>query len=233
MTKELVEQINDGNNAFEQAYISKNDQDLITARNLRTEVKRSLRNAKADFIQTNLRNNSEDPKKFWEELNKLIKSKTTSPQINLKDDNNQLVLPNDTPNFINNFFSMIGPNLAQSFQNAQPPTNDLPHNLPLLNLPHISQSDLFKEVNKIKIYKSCGIRGLSSRLIKDAMLIMLPEFTHLLNLSLKSGTVPNDWKIATVIPIPKVNNPNNVSDLRPISLLALPGKYQIGTNALT
>lgn len=54
-------------------------------------------NAKADFIQNNLRQNSEDPKKFWEELNKLIK--------NLKDDNNQPIQPTDAPNYINNFFA--------------------------------------------------------------------------------------------------------------------------------
>lgn len=32
------------------------------------------------------------------------------------------------------------------------------------------------------------------------------------------------WKKVTVIPIPKVSNPTNVSNLRPISLLPLPGK---------
>lgn len=56
------------------------------------------------------------------------------------------------------------------------------------------------------------------------MLIMLPKFLYLLNLSIHTGTFPADWKIATVIPTPKIANSKKVSDLRPISLLPLPGK---------
>lgn len=36
--------------------------------------------------------------------------------------------------------------------------------------------------------------------------------------------MPDVWKVATVIPIPKDKNSKNVTDLRPISLLHLPGK---------
>ena len=35
---------------------------------------------------------------------------------------------------------------------------------------------------------------------------------------------PDKWKVATVTPIPKVTNATNPTDLRPISLLPIPGK---------
>lgn len=53
---------------------------------------------------------------------------------------------------------------------------------------------------------------------------LLKEFTYLFNLSVLTGKVPKGWKKATVIPIHKTNNHKNVTDLRPISLLPLPGK---------
>lgn len=53
---------------------------------------------------------------------------------------------------------------------------------------------------------------------------MLDEFTYLMNLGIECGEVPQAWKIAMVIPIPKVTAPKNVLDLRPISLLTLPRK---------
>lgn len=56
------------------------------------------------------------------------------------------------------------------------------------------------------------------------MKIMIKEFTYLFNLSLSTGIVPTKWKSATVIPIPKVKNSKHITDLRPISLLPLPGK---------
>lgn len=88
----------------------------------------------------------------------------------------------------------------------------------------ISESTLLKEVKSIAIYKSSGIPGLSSRLIEDALTIMITEFTFLCNLSISTGIVPSEWKEAIVIPIPKVQNSKNVSDLRPITLLPIPGK---------
>ena len=39
-----------------------------------------------------------------------------------------------------------------------------------------------------------------------------------------SDTLPSAWKKATVIPIPKISKPMGPEDLRPISLLPLPGK---------
>ena len=41
---------------------------------------------------------------------------------------------------------------------------------------------------------------------------------------MSQGIFPKDWKHGTVIPIPKVPNPQQVGDLRPVTLLPLPGK---------
>lgn len=71
--------------AFERAFVSKNLNDLIAAKKLRT-VKRQLRNAKADFILSNLNNNADNPRKFWENINKLIKNKNVNKSLNLNDD---------------------------------------------------------------------------------------------------------------------------------------------------
>ena len=65
---------------------------------------------------------------------------------------------------------------------------------------------------------------ISSRILKDAMKHLHKEFTHLYNISVDHSSFPDDWKIATVIPIPKVSNPDNPNELRPISLLPIPGK---------
>ena len=53
---------------------------------------------------------------------------------------------------------------------------------------------------------------------------MHQEITYIINYAIIIGDVPEEWKVATVIPIPKVLNPKTASDLRPISLLPIPGK---------
>ena len=43
-------------------------------------------------------------------------------------------------------------------------------------------------------------------------------------MSLSKGVVPLSWKHANIIPLPKDGNKKDVNNLRPISLLPLPGK---------
>lgn len=202
ITSEIIEMIQDRDTAFIKAHESGIPNDLNHAKKLRTDTKRSIRNARKEFINKNLDNTAQNPRKFWTEINKLIKHSTPQAKIELKD-NDTPITEADTTDYINDFFSSIGPNLARNFSsNLTPETNIIEPDREELQFTEISETNLFNEIKKIQIFKSSGISGLSSRLIKDAMTIMLTEFTYLLNKSLTEGVVPNDWKIAKVTPIP-------------------------------
>ena len=58
---------------------------------------------------------------------------------------------------------------------------------------------------------------------KIAKLLALP-LSDLFNLSVCSGSVPHIWKQANVTPIHKTNDPSDVSNCRPISLLSTVSK---------
>lgn len=47
----------------------------------------------------------------------------------------------------------------------------------------------------------------------------LPAITDLINTSIRTSQVPLVWKTAIVRPIPKINDPQDIKDLRPISVL--------------
>jgi len=47
---------------------------------------------------------------------------------------------------------------------------------------------------------------------------LTPVITHLIRLTLSNGTLPKAWKRAVITPVPKVTSPQNLSDLRPISV---------------
>ena len=49
-------------------------------------------------------------------------------------------------------------------------------------------------------------------------------FANFYNQIINNGEFLNEWKIATVVPIPKITHASSPNDLRPISLLPLPGK---------
>ena len=62
-------------------------------------------------------------------------------------------------------------------------------------------------------------------MLKATAASIAPSLTVLFNLSISSCSVPNSWKLSTVVPIPKTKHPsNNPGDYRPISLLSIISK---------
>ena len=62
-------------------------------------------------------------------------------------------------------------------------------------------------------------QGISSKLMKLSINNTALPLTHIINLSLSNGIVPNDLKIAKVIPIFKTGDRTQFNNYRPISIL--------------
>jgi len=81
-----------------------------------------------------------------------------------------------------------------------------------------------QEIHKIIMnFKSnaVGVDGISLRFVKlflDSIILVLE---HILNFCLQSGVFPSLWKLANVLPLPKILNPTCCADLRPVSILCL------------
>ena len=72
--------------------------------------------------------------------------------------------------------------------------------------------------------KSSGMDWISTRVLKDALLVLVPQLVYLLNLSLSTGIYPTSCKIATVVPLNKGGGKSSMGNYRPISLTPVPGK---------
>ena len=77
---------------------------------------------------------------------------------------------------------------------------------------------------EIDTSKSSGINFLSSKILKDAFMVLITQLVYLFNLSLSKSEFPSEWKNATIIPLFKGGNKKLVSNYRPVSLLPLTGK---------
>ena len=234
ITAELMELANDRDSAMKLAKREPTPENIMRARTLRNEAKIAFRRIREDFIKSKLEEHQNDPKRFWNELANVIlgNKDQNSSTFNLLDDNSQALSKDVAANYVNNFFATIGQSLAGKIED--PTVNDLVSldnilSEDFLNLPHLkvtsfSLDELVKEINNIEIYKSSGLHNISSRILKDVWSISPIVLLDMINKSLKTGIFPEDWKHGTVIPIPKVANPQTVNDLRPITLLPLPGK---------
>ena len=64
-----------------------------------------------------------------------------------------------------------------------------------------------------------GHDGFKSSFIKEIIDFIIQPLTHIFGLSLQSGVVPHEFKIAKVVPLHKSGDSNNFSNYRPISIL--------------
>ena len=53
----------------------------------------------------------------------------------------------------------------------------------------------------LDVSKSTGIDGISARMLKATALSIAPSLTKLFNLSTTSGSLPDSWKVARIVPI--------------------------------
>lgn len=73
---------------------------------------------------------------------------------------------------------------------------------------------------KLNSSKATGLDQLSPRFVKDGAALIVSPLTHILNLSFKSGELPDDIKAARVTPIHKKNSKLDAGNYRPVSILS-------------
>jgi len=198
---------------------------------LRNQVQYKKKQAKSDFIANKTDEFKQQPSKLWQ----LLKSLGTSTQCNCKPGSIGLNIDNSicfdksiVSEHFNNYFS----NVASTLVNQLPPSNGIYEKQRFQDfyssLGVTSNSFCFNEVSennvlsilcKLNSSKATGLDLLSPRFIKDGAKLIVSPLTHILNLSLSTGEIPENLKSAKVMPIYKKNSKMEAGNYRPISIL--------------
>ena len=83
----------------------------------------------------------------------------------------------------------------------------------------ITEEEVIKVIKNLDTKKSAGHDGISILIIKKLADELSNPLTYIFNMSLKSGIVPDQLKIARVVPIHKKDSKNVFNNYRPISVL--------------
>ena len=224
ITNEAIEAIKDKDRLLKKAKRTRSEQDWEIARRARNHKGRDMENLRADYLKREQEAFAGDPKRFWANISSIFPSKKgRTNKIWLKDhDNNREIESIQTANFINSYFTNIGPKLAEKFNKEweyfgvkeRKVIGDIATNIEEVN-------KLCRDINTMK---SSGKDKLSSRLYKDAFAVLWIQLVHLFNCSLTTGKFPNKWKVAKIILLIKGGALESVNNYRPVSLLPIPGK---------
>ena len=83
----------------------------------------------------------------------------------------------------------------------------------------IVADEVVKIIGKLNQNKSPGHDGIESLIVKKVASVISKLLTDIFNLSLSTGMVPEQLKLAEVIPIYKNEDPEIFSNYRPVSVL--------------
>jgi hypothetical protein len=81
-------------------------------------------------------------------------------------------------------------------------------------------SEILEACKQLESKTSLDFEGLSLHFVKKVILSIHAPILHVFRLSLSSGVVPSQFKIAKVVPVFKNGDKTNPDNYRPISLLS-------------
>ena len=155
--------------------------------------------------------------------------KKSKPQVNtvFRSDNQEISDPIEVANRFSSYFSSVGPNLARKIQSPPCSHKDFLSGA-------FQESIFFNPTNKDEIItiaqsfasgKAAGYDSIPMSIIKESIQIISEPLAHIINLSIVHGIVPDQMKIARVIPLFKAEDPSLFTNYRPLSILPSFSKF--------
>lgn len=177
---------------------------------IRNYTSQAIKQEKKSIITNRLNDNMCDSRKLWSQIRNFNIHSKSMIEIppNLRDANE-----------INNFFNKEVPNVKcdQNLIDFYSRNNVL--NLDnFFELHPTNQDEIIKIVKQIKT-NATGVDGINIKLLNLVLPYCIDALTHIINYSIITKEVPQTWKQSIITPLPKTNNPSELSHLRPISIL--------------
>ena len=195
---------------------------LIHAKRLMSRIKTLLLAKRRSVITDNLRKHKDDPRKFWQVINKIWKGEKQVNVMCLKDEDGNLISSENTAEFVNHYYGTIGEKLAGNFAGAASDADLLGSIVTpdvVFQFEQCAIEPISKLCGNIKLGKSSGIPDIRANVIKDVVKNNPEILRHLVNSSLAGSRLPRELKSGCIIPLPKSGSPQDVSNWRPVCLL--------------
>jgi hypothetical protein len=202
---------------------TQNDDNLVKFKTYRNKLNTLIRKCKREYYHKKFESSKNNIRQTWKTINGIIgRDKTAKQQSTFKtDDGNIVTEPDSIADYFNNFFVDIGPKLASNIKHTgkdyyeylNEPTQKC------LFMNPIIADEVIKIITKFDQNKSPGHDDIGNFIVKQVAKQISEPLANIFNLSLSTGNVPEQLKIAKVIPIYKKEDAEIFSNYRPVSVL--------------
>ena len=192
-------------------------------RKMRSEVKRLLRESRENFFSSINDSFANNPKRFWSVMKQKSKKCSIPDCISMPapSSSTDQVDPSsaaEIAEMFNTYFASVF--TTDNLPDSSEESSTDPHMTELI----ISELEVEHTLKTLDSNKATGPDGIPARLLKVTAPIIAPSLCKLFNKSLCLGTVPEEWKLANVVPVHKKGDKGLTENYRPISLLSIVSK---------
>ncbi|CAG9137811.1 unnamed protein product [Plutella xylostella] len=203
--------------AWSKALATKTERHRRYFKDLKNLVNSAIKSEKRAYFNFFVNNNLDNLKQMWKHLKQTagVSGNAALPSI-------PKVL-ND-PEKINSFFLDV-PGDARADNKLVEFFKENKFTESQFSIDNCSEEEVAKIINSINTNASGhGLIFDSIGMIRMTLVVTLPIITRIINKSISSKKIPDTWKIAKVIPLPKGTIVEEFKDLRPISILPVLSK---------
>ena len=230
LSEDVKRHMNERDQLLRKARKSNKTSDWKTYKQKKNACTKFIRKARNTYQRDMLEQNRGDAGKFWDIIKRVFPCKplksggNKAPFIDDSDDTAK-----SKANAFCNFFTNVANRLKCS---AYPlldfvwkRNNSFPlRTKELFRFQYVSKVFVEHQLRKLKTKKSAGHDELPPKLLKDSASTIAGPLSHIINISLKSGIVPSEWKFAKIIPLHKSGSKTTANNYRPISILSVASK---------
>ena len=189
-------------------------------KDFRNVLTKQLRKAKAEFYDKEFNESNGNIKKTWEIINKTIKKKSFTNNINIIE-NEQIVKSSDVPNQFSKFFA----NIAEKLVSQIPATNANSASY-LRNrisnsffMPSINYNEIDNAIKELKD-NGCGLYKFATTVINESILTINKPLAYIFDLCISQGYFPTELKLGCITPVHKKDDKTDINNYRPVCSLS-------------
>lgn len=230
LTKEIKSEMNRCDALRRKYQKSKSDNDHRNYKTQRNRVNNIVRRAQRNHHRELLRETERNPDKFWRILKNIFPTKNKSSCAKLFDiDGSRISDKSEIAQHFCSFFTNIAGTLKSksimftNFVWGAPKYTAAKTRLKF-KLNPVTVNEVFVLLKGLRRKKAAGPDNLPPGFLKDIAVQIAAPLTHVINTSIRTGIVPNGFKVGKITPVYKSGPRNILDNYRPITVLPVCSK---------
>jgi len=230
LTKEIKSEMNCCDALRRRYQKTKCDRDHQSYKTKRNKVTNIIRRAKRNYHKELLKETENNPDKFWRTLKNIFPTKDNSSCAKSFLIDGELTTEKEK---VASYFCSFFTGIARKLKTKNIMFTNFTWRLPMqlssktalkFRLNPVTVNEVFILLKKLSRKKAAGPDNLPPGFLKDIALQIAGPLCHVINTSIKTGIVPQGFKIGKVTPIYKSGPRNSMDNYRPITVLPVCSK---------